>query len=214
MRAGYLKQIISPTDLAQRTLGVPVHQKGNSVWYKSPFRAEERTASFEVTKRGFHDFGTNEHYDVIGYTQRFYSCSFKEAMNKLMQIYGLTDNEYGNERMQEFLKQQRLAMQKYREEVETWYNELFDFTEEVWKDNEETIKYVGYDADTLAILYDRQVFLGCLRETLLDTNTFQEKEKLKIQVTKEGLPTWMKNLKGYFSSRANWSTKLNCQKWC
>lgn len=196
----YLKQVVQPRDLALRTLGAPVHKKGESLWYKSPFRAEERTASFEVTARGFHDFGTDEHFDVIEYAKRYYSCSFKEAMNKLATLYGLTENEYETESMRRYLEQQRLAMKAYVDKVENWFRYFINFVEFAWDDNEALIKAMQKDFETLPMLYDRQVFLGCLREEILDTDTFEKKERLRNQITKEGLPVWMKNLEIYFST--------------
>ena len=80
--ARYVKQVISPKDLALKLLGEPARRQGDALWYKSPFRAEERTASFEVTDISFHDFGTSEHFDVIGFAERYWSCSFKEAVAK------------------------------------------------------------------------------------------------------------------------------------
>lgn len=192
MNIRYLKQMINPIDLAQRTLGNPVHKKG--YWYKSPFRAEERTASFEVTENGFHDFGTGKHYDIIAFMQKLYNCSFKEAVEKLSVMYGLTENEYESKKMQDFMEKQRLAMKAYREKVERWYLRLMDVVEQEWDENEECIKNMQKYDDTLAILYDRQIFLGCLREDILNTNTFEEKERLRKEVTKEGLPRWMRNL--------------------
>lgn len=197
MNVKYLKQMINPIDLAHRTLGNPVHKKG--VWYKSPFRAEERTASFEVTENGFHDFGTGKHYDIIAFMQKLYNCSFKEAVEKLSVLYGLTDNEYETEEMRKYLEQQRLAMKLYREDVEGWFYKFFDFVEKCWDDNEECIKLLQRFPDTLAMLYDRQIYLGCMREELLEITTFEDKENLKKQITKEGLPRWMKNQESYFS---------------
>lgn len=191
--------MISPKDLAQRTLGNPIREKGNALWYKSPFRAEERTASFEVTDKSFHDFGTGEHLDIIGFMQKLYSCSFKEALEKLSVMYGLTENEYETEAIRRRLEEQKLAMKAYRDGVEHWFYKLFDFVEKCWDDNEECIRLLQRFPDTLAMLYDRQIYLGCIREELLEISTFEEKEKLRAQITKEGLPRWMKDQESYFS---------------
>lgn len=198
INAKYLKQMINPKELARRTLGIPKQEKRNELWYKSPFRAEERTASFEVSDKGFHDFGTNEHFDVIGFMQRLNHCSFREAIDTLSKMYGLTENEYETESIRKRIEQQRLAMKAYREKVENWFKYFLNFVEYAWEDNEACIKAVGYDVDTLAILYDRQIFLGCLREEILETDSFNDKEILRNKITKEGLPTWMKNLESYF----------------
>lgn len=97
-------------------------------------------------------------------------------------------------------------MKAYKEKVENWFKYFLNFVEYAWDDNEACIKAVGYDIDTLAILYDRQTFLGCLREEILDIDTFEGKERLRNEITKEGLPTWMRNLESYFSTRTKWST--------
>ena len=137
---------------------------------------------------------------------RYQRCSFKEACEWLSKLYGLTGNEYETEGMRKYLEQQRLAMKAYREKVENWFRYFLNFVEYVWDDNEACIKAVGYDVDTLVILYDRQTFLGCLREEILDIDTFEGKERLRNEITKEGLPTWMRNLESYFSTRTKWST--------
>ena len=126
--------------------------------------------------------------------QKLYNCSFKEAVEKLSVMYGLTENEYESKKMQDSMEKQRLAMKAYREKVERWYLRLMDVVEQEWDENEECIKNMQKYDDTLAILYDRQIFLGCLREDILNTNTFEEKERLRKEVTKEGLPRWMRNL--------------------
>ena len=192
----YLKKVIRPRDLALKVLGEPTHKQGNTFWYRSPFRAED-VASFEVGDRGFHDFGTGEHFDIISFTRKLKKCSFKEACEWLASLYGITDNEYDNKRVQRFLEQQRLAMKLYRERLDTWFLNLMNLVEEAWDDNQACIEAMNGVDDVLEILYQRQVFLGCLREDILDTDTFEKKEQLRKEITKEGLPLWIKSLKGY-----------------
>lgn len=198
MNVEYLKSVINPADLAYKILGTPIHQKGKANWYKSPLRAEERTASFEVSDRGFHDFGTGEHLDVIGFIQRYKGCSFKDACEYLKRLYGLSENEYETEEVRRTLERERLAMKAYTEKIKRWFVDFMAFVERAWDENEACINALPGYLDSLAILYDRQVFLGCLREEILEVDTFEDKERLRKQVMKEGLPEWMKSLEGYY----------------
>lgn len=193
----YLKKMINPKDLAIKTLGTPFISKRNANWYKSPFRAEERTASFEVTDYAFHDFGTGEHYDIISFMRKLNNCSFKQAIEYLANLYGLVDNEYKSRRVEEFLAKQRLEKRQYQERVEKWFVDFMSYIEDLWDENEACIKYLQDYPDTLSILYLRQVYLGQIREEILTVSTFQEKESLRNQVTKEGLPEWARYNKGY-----------------
>ena len=194
----YLKQVINPIDLAQKILGNPVHKKG--FWYKSPFRAEEQVASFEVTEKGFHDFGTGEHYDIISFISTLYNCSFKEAVEKLQAMYGLADNEYDNKRVQEFMRIQRLRKEEYRRTVEKWFVDFTGFVFDQVAQNKVCIDVMKDHYDTLKILYDQQIYLGCLEEEVLKISTFHEKEKLRNTIRREGLPTWMGTQRKYFST--------------
>lgn len=211
--ARYLKQNINPKDLAIKLLGEPTRRQGNTFWYKSPFRAEERTASFEVTDKSFHDFGTSEHFDVIGFAQRYWHCSFKEAVKMLQRMYGLTDNEYENEQIRAEIERHRREMAEYRAKIEAWFKEFCWLVEDAWAENTACINALEYDMSALPILYDRDVFLGCLREDILNANTFTEKERFKKEITKEGLPEWMKNQKRYSLIFPNKTMSQLYQRW-
>lgn len=194
----YLKQVITPKDLALKTLGSPNHKQGKAFWYKSPFREEERTASFEVTDQSFHDFGTGEHFDIIGFMQRLNHCSFKEAVDTLSSMYNLTENEYDNERVRAYIEHQRLLKKAYEDEIEKWFYSFIDLIEDAWDENQACIEILQEYPETLATLYDRQAYLGCVREEILIVSSFQGKERLRNQVTKEGLPEWLKYQEKYF----------------
>lgn len=199
----YLKQVINPIDLAYRTLGNPITRKNEVLWYKSPFRVEERTASFEVSDIGFHDFGTHRHYDIIDFTKRLYSCSFKDAVEILKNMYNLEDNEYYNDRVKNYIEQQKLARKKYAERVEKWFKDFMSFIFQANEENEYLIKLMKNKFDTLAVLYDRQIYLGCLCEEIINISSFKEKETLRNKITKEGLPSWMEYQKNYGLILAN-----------
>ena len=176
----YLKQVINPIDLAYRTLGNPITRKNEVLWYKSPFRAEERTASFEVSDIGF-----------------------KDAVEILKNMYSLEDNEYYNDRVKNYIEQQKLARKKYAERVEKWFKDFMSFIFQANEENEYLIKLMKNKFDTLAVLYDRQIYLGCLCEEIINISSFKEKERLRNKITKEGLPSWMEYQKNYGLILAN-----------
>lgn len=58
---------------------------GNDVWYKSPFRPNERDASFHVNVREnvWYDFGSNSGGDLLKFVQEFNNCDVNDALTFL-----------------------------------------------------------------------------------------------------------------------------------
>jgi len=187
-----LKSIATPFKVAEYFLGSPAKKRRNELWYKSPFR-EETDASFEVSDRGFHDFGDNEHYDVISFVQRLKRCSFKEAVEILSSIFGIKD-EGENKKLQQWLKEQEIKNEIYREKVEKFYLDLWEAAEEESKTNRECIEiFQGQlDNESYKICLDHQFYLDYVIEHLTSyTNSFKEKEEIYRQYKRGELPKWL-----------------------
>ena len=77
-----IKTMLTNKEVVTRYLGTPIKTTSTGIWYKSPFRSE-RTASFCVSNKGIHDFGTGQHYDVISFVSALFEISYWEATKKI-----------------------------------------------------------------------------------------------------------------------------------
>ena len=76
---------LKATDVAQTYLGQADKISGDSLVYYSPLRLKERTPSFFASnKRGLHDFGTGEHYNVISFVAKLFNLDYWSATKKLI----------------------------------------------------------------------------------------------------------------------------------
>ena len=188
-----VKAIVNPQELATRYLGSPLKRSGDKYWYKSPFRAEERTASFMVDTRGFYDFGTSKQYDIFEFVKAWHKCDFRQAMEILCSLYGIRENEYENAKIRQLLRQQQEDNKRYIKKVEDWFLEFSLLVEKEWQENHEFVKALSgrIDLDGYAIVLNRETYLDGLRETLMDIQTFSQKEKLRSRAMKGEVPTWL-----------------------
>lgn len=69
-------------------------QIGNRLFYRSPFRPNEKTPSFVVRPKqnDFMDFATNKGGDIIKFVERYYNINFKEALHLLQSFDGSVEN--------------------------------------------------------------------------------------------------------------------------
>lgn len=90
----FIKQRISPIQIARHYLGRETETRGDSIIYYSPMRPKERTPSFYVNnEKGIHDFGTNEHYNVINFVAKLLKISYWEATKEIFAEFDLDINE-------------------------------------------------------------------------------------------------------------------------
>lgn len=76
---------LKATDVAEAYLGQANRISGDSLVYYSPLRQKERTPSFFVSnKRGLHDFGTGEHYNIISFVAKLFNIDYWSATKKLI----------------------------------------------------------------------------------------------------------------------------------
>lgn len=69
-------------------------QSGNRLFYRSPFRPDEKTPSFAVRPKqnDFMDFATNQGGDIIKFVERYHNINFKEALHLLQSFDGTVEN--------------------------------------------------------------------------------------------------------------------------
>ena len=196
-----LKSVATPQSVARYFLGSPEKELNNALWYKSPFR-RETAASFEVSSRGLHDFGTDTHYDVISFVQKLRHCGFKEAVEILCSIYGLEGREEDRE-LQRWLKQKQIENERYIAKVERFYLDLWGAVDKEDAENRECLKIFAGDFsdDTYKICLDRQCYIEGLKEHLVCyTNTFKDKEDLYKRYKRGEFPKWlMTRLQNYIT---------------
>lgn len=111
-----VKEMITPIEVAERFLGLPVKKTGDKIWYKSPFR-NERTASFCVSnEKGFHDFGDSTHYDMFSFIAKYFQKSNYEALQILIKEFSLPiENEYIKEKDYALLMEQKKKEKQKKE---------------------------------------------------------------------------------------------------
>ena len=161
-----IKQLLTPIIVAQHYLGQG-RTKGNRVWYKSPFR-NERTASFMVDNKSFHDFGDSWDGDVIDFVERYYNTDFINAMKILSRDFGLPENEPISREVEQYIKRKREEEQQMH------------ITEKAIKNTAKKNKLVGL----WKYLYNRESKLNYLWEIFFDA-VDDEQKKLELWRDKE-----------------------------
>ncbi len=83
-----IKSALKQEDVIRYYLGSPYKSNSKGLWYRSPFR-KEKTASFYVSEKGIHDFGSSEHYDIISFVVKYFNTDNFHALRILCHDFGL-----------------------------------------------------------------------------------------------------------------------------
>ena len=180
-----IKEVLTPLIVVQRYLGQPIKRVNETLWYKSPFR-KEKTASFTVSnKKGIHDFGTSEHYDIFSFIQKLYNLSFVESINFLATDFGLNLQDTVLTREQiEKIKEEKNKERVFRENIEKWYN--YAFIELCQNKNKlDKLKIKNYDFNKLSKIYNLEVKNNLYLEVFLEVNNYNDKLNLYENERKE-----------------------------
>jgi DNA primase len=171
-----IKNLLKGEEVVRHYLGKPDKQTSTGIWYKSPFR-HEKTASFCVSEKGIHDFGSSEHYDIISFIAKYFNTDNYRALKILCNDFNLSllNEKQDNETIKK-LKFKRQQEQKRRQKIELWFKEKFQNVCNELSENEKLMKIFENSCyfDTLSILYDRQVKLEIEFEEMQIT---KDKEK-------------------------------------
>lgn len=93
---------LKATDVAEAYIGQAEKKSGDSLVYYSPLRQKERTPSFFVSdKRGLHDFGTGEHYNIISFVAKLFDIDYWSATKKLIIDFQLNFRKVDIEKIRE-----------------------------------------------------------------------------------------------------------------
>lgn len=156
-----VKTLLKGEDVVRRYLGNPIKSTGKGIWYKSPFR-QERTASFYVSDKGIHDFGSSEHYDIVSFVARYFNTDSFGALKILCSDFclNLLDEKLDYKTIKK-IKKQRQQERQNRERQEREFNTKMQKLCDEIIENEKLIKIFSKTAylETLKILYDKEVLL-------------------------------------------------------
>lgn len=169
-------------------------KSGSNIFYKSPFR-NEKTASFCVNnEKGFHDYGTGWHGDIINFVQEIYHISPIDAVKTLIQDFALPiqmkqKTKYEQIKIQ---KNKNLLDKKVREALNNWFNMTFIKLCDADKINRVCIEILNKSVkkfsdfenenenirDALQYLYYQQTEINLWIDEFINTTTEDEKVKL------------------------------------
>lgn len=185
-----LKYKLSPILVAEHFLGTPDRHTSSGNWYKSPFR-QERTASFLVSNKGMHDFGSSKHYDIIAFVQELLNVDFKDSLLVLKREFGISD-EVENRRVLKYKLDRRAQEAELRKKLLDWYNLTFqrfcckehllkvlemDFKKSFQQINFNNPKF-DWQKERLAKIYEKEIKYEIILEDYLDVRTQDDLEKL------------------------------------
>lgn len=172
-----IKSLLKGEEVIQHYLGTPYKRTYTGMWYKSPFR-KEKTASFYVSEKGIHDFGSSEHYDIISFVTKYFNTDNYNALKILCNDFGLSllDQKENKETIKQ-LKAKREKEKERKLKIEKWfYTEMHRICNEI-QETEKLIKIFENTSyfETLKVLYDKQIKLEIEFEIMQNTG---DKEKL------------------------------------
>lgn len=179
-----IKRVLGNREVVQKYLGLPEKHTSTGNWYKSPFRGE-KTASFCVSDKGIHDFGSSEHYDIISFVQRYFNTTAYQALEIICSDFGISiGNEYENKESLKRLKKKREEEKRAKEIIENWFNsQLVNICNEAQK-NQRCIDICERvpNKEVLDLLYKEQVRLEYYFEILVNAN---EQDKINLYLEEQ-----------------------------
>lgn len=122
-----IKQYLNPQQVAEYYLHDHGKKSGNNVFYKSPFR-NEKTASFCVNnEKGFHDYGSGWHGDIISFVQELYNITPIDVAKTLIQDFALPIEirKKVDYKQVEAQKKKMVLSKKVRGALDKWFNNTF-----------------------------------------------------------------------------------------
>lgn len=139
-----VKEYLKPEQVAEYYIAEKGKKSGSNVFYKSPFR-NEKTASFCVNNsKGFHDFGTGWHGDIISFVSKLYNVTPLDAANILIKNFSLPIklNERIDYKEVQKIKEKNTTNKNVTNGLEKWYNSTFIKVCDEYKTNEKIIEVI------------------------------------------------------------------------
>ena len=139
-----IKEYLKPEQVAEYYIAEKGKRSGSNVFYKSPFR-NEKTASFCVNNsKGFHDFGTGWHGDIISFVSKLYNVAPLDAAKILIKNFSLPIklNERIDYKEVQKIKKKNATNKNVTKGLEKWYNSTFIKVCDEYKTNEKIIEVI------------------------------------------------------------------------
>jgi len=135
-----IKTLLKEEEVIEHYLGKPEKRTYTGIWYKSPFR-KEKTASFCVSEKGIHDFGSSEHYDIISFVAKYFNTDNYKALKILCNDFGLSllEEKEDKETIRQ-LKEKREKERKRKLKIEIWFNDKIQNLCDEIQENKKLIK--------------------------------------------------------------------------
>lgn len=187
-----IKEYLKPQDVAEYYIGKKGKKSGNNIFYKSPFR-NEKTASFCVNNtKGFHDYGTGWHGDIISFITQLYNLKPIEAAKLLIKDFSLPIEVNSKVNYKEIKKyrQKNLFNNELKDSLQKWFNNMFiklcnekeanDISINIIKKNlKELSDFNNEDiSNSLVYLYNKQNMIEMWLDIFMEATT--EKERLEL----------------------------------
>lgn len=137
-----VKEYLKPEQVAEYYIAEKGKKSGSNAFYKSPFRSE-KTASFCVSNlKGFHDFGTGWHGDVISFVSKLYNVTPLDAVKILIKDFSLPIqlNQKIDYKEAQKIKKKHNTNKNVTDGLEQWYNKTFIKICDEYKKNEKIIE--------------------------------------------------------------------------
>lgn len=137
-----VKEYLKPEQVAEYYIAEKGKKSGSNTFYKSPFRSE-KTASFCVSNlKGFHDFGTGWHGDIISFVSKLYNVTPLDAVKILIKDFALPIqlNQKIDYKEAQKIKKKHNTNKNVTDGLEQWYNKTFIKICDEYKKNEKIIE--------------------------------------------------------------------------
>lgn len=187
-----IKEYLKPQDVAEYYIRDKCKKSGNNIFYKSPFR-NEKTASFCVNNtKGFHDYGTGWHGDIISFVTELYNIKPIEAAKLLIKDFSLPIEVNSKVNYKEIKKyrQKNLFNNELKDSLQKWFNNMFiklcnekeanDISIKSIKKNLKDLSDINNEdiSNSLIYLYNEQNMIEMWLDIFMEATT--EKERLEL----------------------------------
>lgn len=169
-----VKSLLKGQEVVEHYLGLPHKKTSKGSWYISPFR-NEKTASFYVSEKGIHDFGSSEHYDIISFVVKYFNTDNYNALKILCNDFRLPLlNQKEDRQTIQKLKAKREMERKQKEKQKILFNSEMQSICDQLQENKKLLKIFEKTSyfETLKILYDKQVKLELRFEQMQKTKKY------------------------------------------
>lgn len=196
-----VKNVLDPRDVVTHYLGNPINRSSGTLFYYSPFRTKERTASLGVTNKYITDFGTNEKYDIISFVSKLMNISVLDAAKVLAKDFNiLIDNDYTSKQID--ILRRRLEEKRIIENaINNWYQNTYINLCEIyryWYNLCEEMKFKVVGVDNLQLMYYNRDIFEYLVDMFRDAT---EQDKVELYKQRERFKKYEDN--GYIQFCSN-----------